>query len=110
MNLGSEDVPKWEVEMSGEQARFGGPIIGFVPNQQLTVENDWIPNRGWQKPTYITIRLSAALGGTLVELVHYGFERTGGDFSTEHAGYEQGWGMTQSNALKARIEGEPTSN
>lgn len=49
---------------------------------------------------------TAALGGTLVELFHYGFERTGGDVGAEHAGYETGWGMTQLSALKEIVEGE----
>jgi len=59
--------------------------------KELTFENNWIPNRGWAAPTFVTIRLSPALAGTLVELFHHGFE---------HAGYETGWGMTQLNALK----------
>lgn len=50
------------------------------------------------------IRLSPALGGTLVELFHHGFERTGGNVSSEHARYEQGWGMTQLLALKRQVE------
>jgi hypothetical protein len=43
------------------------------------------------------------LGGTLVDLFHHGFERTGGNVSSEHAGYEQGWGMTQLLALKRQV-------
>ena len=31
-------------------------------------------------------------------------EHTGGDVSSEHAGYEQGWGMTQLAALKRLVE------
>ena len=48
----------------------------------------------------MTVRLTPVLDGTLVEIFHYGFERTGGDVAAEHAGYEQGWGMTQLSALK----------
>jgi len=72
----------------------------------LTFENDWIPNRGWASPTFVTLRLTAGLDGTLVELFHYGFEQTGDDVSAEHAGYETGWGMTQLSALKTLVEGE----
>ena len=94
-----------EVSMDGEPARYGGVIRLFEVGREFGFENDWIPNRGWKAPTYVTVRLTPALDGTLVELFHYGFERIGGDVAVEHAGYEQGWGMTQLNALKRIVEG-----
>ena len=93
------------VDLDGARVRYGGEIETFEPGRELAFENDWIPNRGWKAPTWMTIRLSPALAGTLVEVFHYGFERTGGDAGAEHAGYEQGWGMTQLNALKVVVEG-----
>jgi hypothetical protein len=78
----------------------------LTPAMELTFENDWIPNRGWAMPTFMTLRLSAGLDGTLVELFHYGFEHTGPDASAEHAGYETGWGMMQLSALKTLVEGK----
>lgn len=92
------------VDWDGKRVSYGGEIKVFEATRELTFENDWIPNLGWQAPTLITIRLGPALGGTLVEIFHYGFEHTGGDVGAEHAGYEQGWGMTQLNALKAAAE------
>lgn len=92
------------VMWDGERVSYGGTIKVFAPSRELTFENDWIPNRGWQAPTYVTLRLTLALGGTLIELFHHGFERTGGDVAAEHAGYEQGWGMTQLKALKEIAE------
>lgn len=92
------------VMWDGERVRYGGEIVAFVPERELTFENDWIPNRGWKAPTFVTLRLTPALGGTLVELFHHGFERTGGDVGEEHAGYETGWGMTQLSALKKLCE------
>ena len=92
------------VEWDGARVSYGG-VIKVFSGQDLTFENDWIPNRGWTAPTYISVRLTAALGGTLVELFHHGFERTGGDVAAEHAGYEEGWGMTQLSALKHICEG-----
>jgi len=77
----------WEAK----RVSYGGTIQVFEAGKELTFENNWIPNRGWAAPTFVTIRLSPALAGTLVELFHHGFE---------HAGYETGWGMTQLNALK----------
>lgn len=88
----------------GERAGYGGEIKTFDPGQDLTFENDWIPNRGWIAPTYITLRLTPALGGTLVELFHHGFEQTGGDVGATHAGYEGGWSMLQLTALKRVAE------
>jgi uncharacterized protein YndB with AHSA1/START domain len=93
-----------EVSIDGEPARYGGTIVVFDPPRELTFEDDWIPNQGWLKPTYITIRLAAQLGGTLVELMHHGFERTGAAAADDHAGYEGGWGMTQLNALRGIVE------
>ena len=94
-----------EVDMEGVPARYGGAITVFDDARELTFENDWIPNQGWLQPTLITVRLSPQLGGTLVELMHHGFERTGPDGAEQHAGYEGGWGMTQLNALKRIVEG-----
>jgi len=92
------------VDMDGSLAHYGGAIEVFDAGRELTFSNDWKPNQGWEAPTYMTIRLSPALDGTLVELFHHGFERTGGDVAAEHAGYEQGWGMLQLTSLKALVE------
>jgi uncharacterized protein YndB with AHSA1/START domain len=88
-----------EVVLDGKPLRYGGPIVVFRPLRQLTIKNDWIPNAGWQKPTFITLRLSPALNGTLVELLHFGFEKTGPAGAQEHEVYETGWGMTQLSML-----------
>jgi len=93
-----------EVSMNGSPVRYGGVIKVFEAGREFGFENDWIPNQGWKAPTYMTVRLTPALDGTLVELFHHGFEHTGGDVASEHAGYEQGWGMTQLNALKRMVE------
>jgi uncharacterized protein YndB with AHSA1/START domain len=92
------------VMMGGARVAYGGKIAVFAPARELTFENDWIPNQGWAAPTFVTLRLAPALSGTLVELFHHGFERTGEGAGETHAGYEQGWGMTQLLALKALIE------
>lgn len=98
-------VAVMEVQLDGARVRYGGAVTVFAPARELTFQNDWMPNRGWEAPTRITLRLTAVLGGTLVELFHYGFEATGGDVAAEHAGYEHGWGMTQLDALKRIVEG-----
>jgi hypothetical protein len=94
-----------EVDMGGSPGRYGGTIRTFDKDRELTFENDWIPNQGWKAPTFMTLRLTPALGGTLVELFHHGFEHVGGDVAGEHEGYEQGWGILQLSSLKAVVEG-----
>jgi uncharacterized protein YndB with AHSA1/START domain len=93
-----------EVDMDGAPARYGGVIRTFDTECELTFENDWIPNQGWEAPTFITLRLTPVLGGTQVEMFHHGFEHVGGDVAAEHAGYEQGWGMLQLSTLKVVVE------
>lgn len=92
------------VNWDGARVTFGGEIKTFDPGKELTFENDWIPNRGWIAPTLITIRLTPALSGTMVELFHHRFERTGGDPGATHADFEEGWGMTQLAELKRIVE------
>jgi uncharacterized protein YndB with AHSA1/START domain len=93
-----------EVEFAGARLRYGGEITVMEARRELTFECDWIPNQGWLKPTWLTLRLTPALGGTLVELTHHGFERTGDRGAEDHAGYEAGWTMTQLNALKKVVD------
>ena len=96
-----------DVEIDGERRRFGGRIAVFAPARELTFENDWIPNQGWAAPTFITLRLTQALEGTLVELFHHGFERVGPDAGDQHQSYEAGWGMGHLDALRAIVEQRP---
>jgi uncharacterized protein YndB with AHSA1/START domain len=93
-----------EVSFQGSPLRYGGTIVAFKRERELTFELDWIPNRGWRKPTLMTIRLSRALKGTLVELTHHNFEATGNRASEDHAEYEAGWGMTQLKALRELVK------
>jgi uncharacterized protein YndB with AHSA1/START domain len=95
-----------EVMFDGTRLRYGGAIVVFDPSRELTFESDWIPNQGWLHPTRMRLRLTPALDGTLVELTHYGFEKTGPNASEEHAGYEAGWGMTQLTALRDLVKAE----
>jgi hypothetical protein len=88
------------VNWEGKRVTYGGEIKTFNAGKELTFENDWIPSRGWRAPTLITLRLTPHLGGTMVELFHHRFERIGDDSGLTHAGYEEGWGMTQLTELR----------
>lgn len=94
-----------QVSFDGQPVSYGGTIVTFELARELTFENDWIPNQGWVAPTLLTIRLAPALGGTLVEVMHHGFERTGdaAAAAADHAGYEGGWGLTQLEALRELV-------
>jgi uncharacterized protein YndB with AHSA1/START domain len=95
-----------EVTHDGRRRRFGGRIVVFEPARELTFEDAWIPNDdGWDAPTYITIRLTAALGGTLVELFHHAIERIGEGAAELHLGFEMGWTAYHLEALRRIVEG-----
>jgi uncharacterized protein YndB with AHSA1/START domain len=88
--------------VQGEPMRFAGQVTVFDPPRELTFEQDWI-GHGWPGPTLITFRLTPTAGGTLVELLHHGFERLGTDAAENHRGFEGGWGMMQLEALHERV-------
>ncbi len=83
--------------------RFGGRILVFDPPSELTFENDWLGS-DWAAPSLITIRLTPALGGTVVELFHHGFERTGEQAAEMQRGFEGGWTIRQLEALRQLVE------
>ncbi|MGB2694764.1 MAG: SRPBCC domain-containing protein [Dehalococcoidia bacterium] len=93
-----------EVDIDGVPKRYGGKVVAFEPGHEVTWENDWIPNEGWLEPTLITLRLTPALGGTLVELFHHAIERVGADAAEQHRGFEGGWSMRQLEALHDVVE------
>jgi uncharacterized protein YndB with AHSA1/START domain len=95
---------KLSITFDGEPRYFGGRIVVFEPARELTFEDAWIPDEDRTGPTYITIRLTPALGGTLVELFHHAFERRGEAAADEHLGHEMGWTAYHLEALKAIVE------
>jgi len=88
--------------VQGQPLTFAGRVTVFDPPRELTFEQDWI-GHGWAAPSLITFRLTPALGGTLVELLHHGFDRLGPGSADDHRGFESGWGMLQLEALLHRV-------
>lgn len=88
--------------VQGEPLRFAGRVTVFDPPRELTFEQDWI-GHGWAAPSLITFRLTPAHDGTVVELLHHGFDRTGAGRAADHRGFENGWGMLQLEALLGRV-------
>lgn len=85
-------------DLDGEALRFVGRVVVFDPPRELTFEQDWV-GHGWKAAPLVTIRLTPLDGGSLVELLHHGFEALGPDGAGNHRGFEGGWTMRQLDAL-----------
>lgn len=82
---------------------FRGRVTVFEPGHEVTFEQDWV-DHGWAAPPYVTIRLTAALGGTLVELLHHTIERVGASAADDHAAFEGGWDTRHLEALRRIVQ------
>ena len=93
------------IEHEGRTLYYGGQITAFDAPNELTFESLFRPNEdGWDAPTLITIRLTAALSGTIVELFHHSIERIGAGAAENHRGFESGWTTLQLEALREIVE------
>ncbi len=89
----------------GGSCHLGGKIIDFDPPRELTVEwNSFKPSPEWHEPTYVTFRLTPALGGTIVEILQHGFERAGEGAARYHRDAEGGWNTMELEALRSIVE------
>lgn len=87
-----------------ERMGFGGPIVVFEAGRELSFEDNWFGANAWPVPTFITIRLTPLYEGTMVEIIHHGFERLGKEAGTQLGGYEAGWDNKHLVQLKALVE------
>lgn len=92
------------VELDGEKRHYGGPIIVWEPEREVTFENNWEGPHAWPVPTFFTFRLTPLYDGTAVEIFHHGFERYGADAADYLQGYEEGWDVKHLKALREIIE------
>ena len=93
------------VKRSDVAMRFGGDIIVWDEAAEMSFENDWLNDKVWLVPTYITFRLTDCYGGVHVELFHHGFEAVGADADKQFLGYESNWDLRHLTALKSVVEG-----
>jgi uncharacterized protein YndB with AHSA1/START domain len=97
-----------QVEMSvavGDQRRhYGGPVIVMEREREVTFESNWDAPNHWPVPTFFTLRLTPLYDGTLVEILHHGFERLGTGAADALEGYEDGWDVKHLKALRAIVE------
>lgn len=103
---GGDNRIELSVEIGGEVRPFGGDIIVFEEDRELSFENNWFGDMAWEVPTLITLRLTASYDGTLVELFHHGFERLGIKGAGEYLAYESGWDVRHLAELKKIVEGD----
>ena len=92
------------VEIEGAVHFFGGTIIVFEPQREISFTSQWQGELAWAVPTIWTIRLTQIYDGTLVEIFHHGFERLGVQAADALEDYESGWDAKHLRALRQRVE------
>ena len=93
------------VEIDGDQRYYGGPVLVYEAEREVTFESQWQAPYAWPVPTFWTIRLTPIYGGTQVEIFHHGFERLGNNAADSLQGYEDGWDIKHLKALRANVGG-----
>lgn len=92
------------IEMEGAKRHYGGPILLWEPEREVTFESNWEAPHAWPVPTFFTFRLTPLYDGTQVEIFHHGFERFGAHAADYLEGYEDGWDVKHLKALRAIVE------
>jgi uncharacterized protein YndB with AHSA1/START domain len=92
------------IEPDGVKRPFGGKILVFEKNQELSFENDWLQNGSTPSSTILTLRLNSLKGGTHVELIDHGYERHGDRAGDLLESYESGWDNHHLVALRKIVE------
>jgi len=96
----------FSVEIDGNRRHFGGRVLAFEPEREISFGSQWDAPHDWPVPTFWTFRLTAAYDGTGVELFHHGFERLGSQAADNLQGYEEGWGIRHLKTLRSIVEGQ----
>jgi uncharacterized protein YndB with AHSA1/START domain len=86
-----------------------GEVLVYDPCRELTFEQQWVgpdwTGHEWAAPAKVTILLTPAADGTLVELFHHGYDLLGGDPAEYVSGFEDGWDTHHLDALAAIVTG-----
>ena len=62
---GKDGRVELSIELDGEVQPFGGRIVVYDEDRELSFENNWFSEMAWPVPTMITLRLTANYEGTL---------------------------------------------
>ncbi len=92
------------VEIDGQRRHYGGKVLIYEPEREISFDSQWEPPHSWPVPTFWTIKLTSIYDATLVEIFHHGFERLGKDAADNLQGYEDGWNVIHLKALRSIIE------
>jgi uncharacterized protein YndB with AHSA1/START domain len=87
----------------GGSCVFEGNVTVFEPHRELTFEL-FIEGVTWDAPTYVTIRLTPNAFGTMVEILHWGFESIGAAAVQQFSDFEGGWDLRELRQLKVAAE------
>lgn len=90
-------------EWDGGSCVFAGNVMSIAPEREITWGME-VEGAGWPAPTYVTIRLTPNSYGTLVEVLHYGFERLGELAIPQFGDFEGGWDLRELRALREIVE------
>lgn len=85
----------------GEEVSWG-EVLAFDPPRRLALA--WKPNTRPTPPTAVEVTFTEDGDGTLVRLVHTGWELLGDDAAEARESYEQGWSVTLDRFLGAMEE------
>ena len=77
-----------EVLKDGSQSEWGRVLV-WEPNQRVVFQ--WYPGRAPDTAQEVTITFTEIPGGSLVELVHVGWETLGEQALETRDGYDSGW-------------------
>ena len=95
------------VETTFGESAARGEVLVFDPARELTFEQRWVgpdwTGHEWAAPAKVTILLTPAGDGTLVELFHHGYDLIGGDPAEYLSGFEGGWDTHHLDALAAIV-------
>lgn len=94
------------IEPDGTKRPFGGKILVFDKNTELSFENDWLQSDYAPSPTILTLRLTPLNRGTHVELIDHGYENHGDMAGELLESYEGGWDNHHLVALRKIVEGK----
>lgn len=94
------------IELRGDKGgavRFGGRVLVVDPPHELTFEWDRLAPAAWPAPTLVTIRLTPHGDGTVVEILHHGFEALGEGAEATYRSFEGGWDDAGLRRLRDRV-------
>lgn len=77
-----------EVLKDGSQSEWGRVLV-WEPFHKVSFH--WYPGRTPDTAQEVAVTFNEIPGGTLVELVHTGWETLGGDALAKRVGYDTGW-------------------